>query len=242
MTTRELRDVHMHFRMHDNPADLITDVQPNLPWAEDHFQERISGEPLNPPPSEAWWPYAQQGNAEHKQNQQFSHTYPERFWSKFANVGEIAPNGRQTFVPHMGIRYEYGDLMDLVKLLRAERYTRQAYLPIWFPEDTGNSLGVRVPCSLGYHFMFRDGKFHLTYFIRSCDFMRHFRDDVYMAIRLAIFVGIQSGILEEESNDLGDFTMVIPSLHIFEGDVPILQMQEKQALQAYNKKLMEALG
>lgn len=235
MITRELRDVHISFPMPQTYDDLVLVVKPNLPWAENHFQERVSGQPLNPPPSEAWWPYAQRGNEEYKQNQIFSHTYPERFWPKVA--GSFASLSS----PNHGIRYSYGDLGDLVNLLKSERYTRQAYLPVWFPEDTGNALGVRVPCTLGYHFLFRDDKLHLTYFIRSCDFMRHFRDDVYMACRLASWVA-NAAFGPEMSSNLGHFTMVIPSLHIFQGDLPMLKHEAEADTKLRNMRLLGAFS
>lgn len=234
LVTHEVQDVHLSFAMPRSYDDLVADVKPNLPWAEDHMRERVCGVPLNPPPSASWWPYAQKDNDEHKEGKLFSHTYPERFWPKFAATGTKAPNGRLSGVPHMGIRYELGDLGNLVELLRAEPYTRQAYLPVWFPEDTGNASGVRVPCTLGYHFMYRDGKFNMTYFIRSCDFVRHFRDDVYMALRLGEWLGYNSDILADKEDgglegDLGKFTMVIPSLHCFDGDIAKLRYEEGQA-------------
>src|SRR4051812_45312177 len=46
LTAQELE----HYRM---------DCRPNLPWADNHFLERVGGEPLNPPPSFAWWPHGQ---------------------------------------------------------------------------------------------------------------------------------------------------------------------------------------
>lgn len=185
--------------------------QPNLPWAEDHFQERVGGEPLNPAPSEAWWPFAVQGNAQHKDGEIFSHTYPERMWPKSA--------GRAPGYSHLGIRFLYGDLGDVIELLVRSPLTRQAYLPIWFPEDTGATEGQRVPCSLGYHFLQREGKLHCHYNMRSCDFVRHFADDMYMAARLLQFV---AGKLRERGQtvDVGLLHVTISSLHCFEGDKP----------------------
>lgn len=200
---------------------LTKDIfKPNLPWAEDHFLERVSGIPHNPPPSQAWWPFAQNDNGDHKEDDKFSHTYPERYWPKFANEGEIRPNGRQVFVPHNGIRYEYGDLLNVIDLLREQPLTRQAYLPVWFPEDTGVVEGQRVPCTLGYHFMIRRGKLSIRYYMRSCDFRRHFRDDVYMTVRLAQWVAQQLGVATDE------MIMHISSLHIFEGDLELMQYEK----------------
>lgn len=209
----ELRNVILSV---DVPPTLVRwqkIVEPNLPWAEDHFLERVSGEPLNPPPSEAWWPHAVKGNAEHKEGEQFSHTYPERFWPKRA--GEFTPVSEEGFPPILGIRYYYGDLLDVLNLLDKDPGTRQAYLPVWFPEDTGAVEGQRVPCTLGYHFLQRDDKLHCTYFIRSCDFVRHFQDDLYMAGRLVQWVSEQLGIAVVP----GELVMHMDSLHVFQGDI-----------------------
>lgn len=202
-------------------------LAPNLPWAEDHFQERVSGIPHNPAPSEQWWPYRQNGNAVHKNSSEvFSHTYPERMWPRFANVGNKRPNGRQVYVPHNGIRYEYGDLSDLVNLLARDPFTRQAFLPIWFPEDTGAVEHQRVPCSLGYHFIRRGRSLDCQYFMRSCDFFRHYTDDAYMAVRLLQWVceRLQERDIVSTPEDggyypfVGKLTMFISNLHAFKGD------------------------
>jgi hypothetical protein len=210
MITRELTNVIFDLKITNNIEGWQTQIEPNLPWAEDHFNERVSGEPLNPAPSEAWWPYAQRGTEDHKIDfsRKFSHTYPERFWPKFAENNE----------GNMGIRYNYGDLNDVVALLKRSPMTRQAYLPVWFPEDTGANYEQRVPCTLGYHFLLRNGVLGITYFIRSCDFVRHFSDDVYMAGRLCQWVADQVA-----DGNVGYLSMHIGSFHIFDGDVAKLK-------------------
>lgn len=213
MVTRELRNVIFEFNTPRTMELLQHEIKPNLPWAEDHFQERVSGKPLNPPPSSDWWPYAQQGHKEHtNESGLFSHTYPERFWPKQAGPGQP---GR--FANH-GIRYHYGDLDDVVLQLQHSPQTRQAYLPVWFPEDTGGLQGQRLPCTLGYHFLGREHKLNCSYLIRSCDFVRHFPDDVYMACRLLQWVTEQL-----DGFGVGSLTMWIGSFHIFEGDIPMLK-------------------
>lgn len=222
MVSRELRHETFRLPIAFSVAGLQHDIKPNLPWAEDHFQERVNGEPLNPPPSEAWWPYRVNGNAEHKEDEKFSHTYPERMWPTFANVGGTTNLGRQIFVPHVGVRFEYGDLADLIRQLVKNPQTRQAYLPIWFPEDTGAVSGQRVPCTLGYHFLIRNGKAEIVYYIRSCDLLRHFTDDVYMACRLLQWV---VGKLREHGINAtaSSLIMHISSLHVFRGDYPRME-------------------
>ena len=195
-------------------------IKPNLPWAEDHFLERVSGVPHNPPPSHVNWPHARKGNEKHRVDGKFSHTYPERFWPKWANGGRHERYGGDS--PNIGLRYYLGDLGDLVGLLRKDLHTRQAFLPVFFPEDTGATHGQRIPCTLGYHFMVRQGKMHIVYYIRSCDFLRHFKDDVYMAMRLAQWVRDQIEI-EKLEIAMGDLTMHVASMHVFRGDLRLMR-------------------
>lgn len=229
--SHELEDVSLSFEMPHSMEKAQEVIDPQLPWAEDHFRERVSGRPLNPPPSAERW--LEEGKASiHRKDfggevTQYSHTYPERFWPKKAGPcgeeeGSHRFEGRAVNIPHHGIRFAYGDLGDVCKLLMRDSLTRQAFLPVWFPEDTGAHHGERVPCSLGYHFMVREGQLNVTYMIRSVDFVRHFTDDVYMAVRLGQWMNemlVESGAdLEHGGIAIGRLTMHIMSLHYFEGD------------------------
>jgi len=129
-------------------------------------------------------------------------------------------------------------LRDVVNLLIKDPETRQAYLPVWFSEDTGATQGQRVPCTLGYHFMIRDNQLHVTYLIRAVDFVRHFRDDVYMAIRLAQWVNHQFNL--DVSNPkvmMGNLTMHTMSMHCFAGDLHALE----QFADGYGRRKSESL-
>lgn len=211
LVTMEIPFYSFVWKLPPNPDTLSFFLRPNMPWAEDHFRERVSGVPMNPAPSHRWWPWNH--DRHHDENEVFSHTYPERFWPVFANEGgKCADSERVIAVPHVGIRYEWGDLGDVVNLLRKNKYTRQAVLPIFFPEDTGNKSGVRIPCSLHYQFFYRDDALHMKYSMRSCDFVRHFKDDIYLAARLLAWMATG---LEEPA---GQLHVDITSLHAMEGD------------------------
>lgn len=220
-----------------------------LTWAEDHFLERVGGEPLNPSPSEQWWPFRKKSadgdtNKDHKsEGEAFSHTYPERMWPKRANGGQERITHTQdgdwpTSVNHRGIRFEYGDLNDVVNQLVKSPLTRQAYLPIWFPEDTGAVHGKRVPCTLGYHFIIRGGKLDISYFMRSTDLLRHYQDDVYMAMRLAQWVVAEVNRRMEYKYDeptppgheleVGNLIFHTANMHIFEGDQALIEYWKSQ--------------
>lgn len=203
------------------------DIQPNTPWADQHFtRDRVSGHPLNPGHTWTDWPYANKADSFRDERGQFSHTYAERYWPRFAGQ---SPSGRAGTRQLTGIRFDYGDLDDLVTLLLRDPLTRQAYLPVWFPEDTGVTHKERVPCSLGYWFLQRGGYFHIYYPIRSCDFIRHYADDVYLTVRLLLWVLEQLRELDSHWKDtkLGMFTMWIGSFHMFINDWNKLYAQAK---------------
>lgn len=267
--TWEIREAVLQLQMAESMELVQQQISPNLPWAEDHFQERVSGQPLNPPPSSEWWPFKQNGHGEHVNPEgKFSHTYPERFWPKHAgdchegyaytDLGVepvdswgVSDNGTVVCEDRAGIRFSYGDLNDVVDRLVDSPMTRQAYLPVWFPEDTGAPEGERVPCTIGYHFMIRDNSLHVSYTIRACDFMRHFRDDVYMAIRLGQWVrdqvsqtlplngGQNKGLLNPIA--MGELTMHIGSFHIFTADRPMVKHLAHQHLIEANRRILRAL-
>ena len=217
---RELMSVYFQVAlMHENLEHYQKEMGPNLPWADRHFEiERVSGKPINPGTTWREWPYAHSADKFRRIDERFSHTYAERYWPKQA--GELYPPG----YPLQGVRYSYGDLRDVVTLLAREPLTRQAYLPVWFPEDTGVVHGERVPCTLGYHFLMRNNYLHLFYPIRSCDFVRHFRDDLYLTLRLLFWVLDELRKIDSSWKTVrpGMFSMWIGSLHCFVNDWRVL--------------------
>lgn len=207
--------------------------RPNLPWADNHFvKERISGQPLNPGTTWREWPYARSADTHRREGEddpQFDHSYAERYWPKQAgrtSDGRLV-KGR-LYEDHQGIRFRYGDLNDLLDLLEKDPLTRQAYLPVWFPEDLAAAVdSKRVPCTLGYHFIRRNEEFHCIYPMRSCDFIRHFRDDVYLTVRLQLWILSMLQFKERGKWGMvlpGTFTMHITSLHMFESDRKTLEL------------------
>lgn len=212
--TYELLNTTFWYEMPKSEEAAQVLIEPDLPWAEAHFQERIGGRPINPGVEHTNWPY-HAGQVElHQHGGKYDHNYMERMWPtdlKLETDLEYQVTNGNRFT---GYRFPVGDLDDVIALLESDPGTRQAYLPIWFPEDTGSTAGQRVPCSLGYHFILRDGVLHCQYNLRSCEIYRHFTNDIYMATRLAQHVA------ESLSFDvsLGQLTTHIVSLHGFVGD------------------------
>jgi len=218
--TRELRNVSLFYTVPPQYiGDLEGEVKPDMPWAEEHHWERVGREPLNPAPSYLRWPHHGGSSDRHiDSSTRFSHTYPERFWPRQAGYAQV------TGQENRGIWYNYGDLDGVVRQLVENPFTRQAVLPVWFPEDTG-ATDRRVPCSLHYHFMCdEDMRLSVWYSLRACDFVRHWHNDVYFACRLLQWV-ISEVLAETDDRAAdavrfspGELNMTISSLHSFLGD------------------------
>lgn len=195
----EVCDLFVKMRMTNHIENIASETRADLPWAEEHFQERISGVASNPGEQYKNWPYWKP-DPKFMQDGKFSHTYQERFWP---DTG------------FDGVRCNAGNYADVAHRLAKDNTTRQAFLSIWHPVDQANN-GVRVPCTIGYWFKVRDGRLDITYLIRSCDARRHLRNDVYMAQRLAMDVLSYEGMQDIK---LGIMSMWIGSLHCFESDL-----------------------
>ena len=221
--TYELLNVTMMYQMPQTVKGAQKHIDPDLPWSEKHFQERVGRKPINPGVEHANWPYHANGADLHVKGGKYDHNYMERIWPKGLSrkvelrngLDETLSSGEFRF---SGYRFPVGDLDDVVTQLASDLGTRQAYLPIWFPEDTGATAGQRVPCSLGYHFIIRDGLLHVQYNLRSCEIYRHFTNDIYMAVRLGQWVAEQLALTHNVDVSLGQLTTHVVSLHGFVGD------------------------
>ncbi len=81
-------------------------------------------------------------------------------------------------------------------------------------QDYRNMGGVgRIPCSMYYQFMIRDGRLDLIYTMRSCDLLTHYPVDLMLALRA------QLKIAEHLELECGDFTHFMGSLHAYQKDM-----------------------
>lgn len=153
-------------------------------WADTEFKERVFGE-LNPGEAyklrpEMWEQFLVNGK--------FDYSYPERLnqtvsfrGSEVTLLQAVAmqlafdPDTRKAILPVFGsyVREGYTDIGEHV-LTEYER-------------DIDRLDGsARIPCSMYYDFLIRDGKLNICYHQRSSDFVCHFGNDVYLAWRLML--------------------------------------------------------
>jgi len=123
-------------------------------WCIAEFSERVSQPPANP--GTAWQIRA-------------------GVWAPFLVEGKFDYSYAE--------RLHYNNNLNrIVEELGTNSDTRQAWLPIFNPDDVQHMGGKkRIPCSLGYHFMIRNGELSMTYIQRSADYFQHFGNDIYLA-------------------------------------------------------------
>ncbi len=114
------------------------------------------------------------------------------------------------------LSYTYSERMNpeltmIIKTLKEKPNTRQAFLSIWHPKSDGRFLErKRVPCSIGYHFLLRNGELTMLYQMRSLEISTCFGYDIYTSSRLLEYVAEQIGA------KVGFLHFFIGSLHKFE--------------------------
>lgn len=175
------------------------------PWADAEFKERVTdpwerysdGEPLIESisfpnfinPGEAW-------------------KLREEVWSEYMHDGKLAYTYNE-------LLWNNDQLTKIMNRLKEDPDSRQLWISLWNPDKDPDFLGgiSRVPCSLGYGLQVRDGKLNLHYVMRSCDFVTHFRNDVYLAIKFLEWVAEKTGY------PVGDFTHTMFSCHVYNKDI-----------------------
>jgi len=193
---------------------IVQDLNPTQPWAAAEFGDRIQAIMGNPSPlGTAWMTRAD----EHMD------------WSEFIEFnGKPLPQGvsleeaKESCSPLVArdpirLAYSYGErlalndqVMRVIRELRRNPMSRQLYIAMWDPHQDSERLGSRrVPCSLGWHFIMREDRLHLTYTMRSCDFVTHWQNDVWLAMMLLDFVCMKTG------NVQGRFSQFINSFHVY---------------------------
>jgi thymidylate synthase len=153
-------------------------------WVEQEWEDRLAGE-LNP--GRSWQLRREVWDQFREPKGVFSYTYSQRMGGKH--------------------------LDKLVDEILRHPNSRQLWLPVWWNIDEDRRGDRRVPCSLGYWFVQRDGALHETYTMRSCDFYTHYSNDVALATRLLHYIAKQTDF------KVGTFTHFVGSLHVYAKDV-----------------------
>lgn len=132
--------------------------------------------------------------------------HDKEFWKQFLRDGFFS--------------YSYAErwqeqLKYVIQELKLRPNTRQAMMTMYDRHQDMMNWGGRdrVPCSVSYQFLIRDGKLVLIYNQRSCDFVKFFPADVYCTMGLLRHVANKIGV------ERGQFIHFLGSLHAFAKDL-----------------------
>lgn len=155
-----------------------------IKWAEEEFTERINQRKANP------------GEA-----------YKLRpVWEEFVHGGKFS----YTYGERIGDQVE-----KVIKSLKDNPGSRNAIISMWDPNIDIDRIGgkMRVPCTMYYQALIRDGKLNMIYNIRSNDLFTHWCWDIWLAITLQEYIASSLGI------EVGFFMQQIGSLHGYQKDM-----------------------
>lgn len=164
---------------------LISLLELSRDWLLAEFAERVGGVKLNP--GEAW-------------------KLRRDVWEQFLEpeTGRFAYTYASQFA-------EMQQLERVASELQKHPQTRQAIVGVHDHVWDILKMGAhgRIPCSMFYQFMIRNGALNMHYVMRSCDFHTHWAYDTLLGIRLLEWMALQVG------RPVGVFTHLVTSLHGF---------------------------
>lgn len=174
--------------------DFIEKLNLNWAWIRTEFDERLALFAKSRNPGLAWELRKDVWEEFLEEDGRFAYVYSERF-----NL----PSG-------------FSQPVEVIKELRRHPASRQGVIGIYDPNLDLHNFGGhgRIPCSMFYQLMIRNGALDLHYVMRSCDFFTHFPYDQLLAIRF------QKWGARRLNCKVGVFHHLITSLHGFRKDFP----------------------
>jgi len=192
---------------------MINLASVGLPWAQAEFESRVEAEPKNPGTAyknkEDFWKKMLEETG------RFSYTYGFRMrcfgGNEVSDSFLEASTEEKDCASDHGIRTDTVDqLQTVINEIKLHPNTRQAVISIWDAEIDLHRLNRRrIPCSLTYQVLRRDGKLDIVYVSRSSDAVTLLPSDIYQALRLQKWVADQIGV------PTGKFVHTVGSLHIY---------------------------
>lgn len=107
-------------------------------------------------------------------------------------------------------QFGFNQLEYVAKALQKDPNSRQAVIHIKDPQDYTKYPTKDVPCTVCLQFFVRDGKLHMTTYMRSNDVWTGFPYDVFSFTCIQIFLAFSLGV------DIGTYTHVAGSLHMYQ--------------------------
>lgn len=172
----------------------VTKIEQQLAWVTEEFNERINIHFTNPGIA---WELRKETWTPFMKDGKFEYTYNERL-------------NPQTYFD------------KIVKHLNDDNNSRRVVINIYDSSKDLDKLETveRVPCSVTYSFLIREGLLNMFYHMRSSDFYTHFINDIHLAALfqkyLALHIdGVKPGWLQMSVNSLHAYKEDLIKRNIF---------------------------
>ena len=142
------------------------------------------------------------GNNSLQEIQKYTHN-----WDRMSDDGITVNSNYGYCIQH---KYEFDQWKYVEDLLRKSPESRQAVIPI---KTASTEQSKDVNCTVCLQFFIRNNKLHLTTYMRSNDIWLGFPYDVFQFTAMQIVMSMRLGV------ELGTYTHIAGSLHLYERDV-----------------------
>ena len=127
-------------------------------------------------------------------------------WDRMSDNGETVNSNYGYCIKH---KFGFNQWEYVKSLLTASPETRQAVIHI---KTADNTPSKDVNCTVCLQFLIRDDKLYLTTYMRSNDLWMGFPYDVFQFMNMQVLMSMELGI------ELGSYTHIAGSLHLYERD------------------------
>lgn len=131
------------------------------------------------------------------------------FWKKIADEKGCVNSNYGWCIKE---KYGFNQLEYVLRILKESPESRQAVIHIKEPRNTFENPTDDLNCTVCLQFFIRDGKLYMTTYMRSNDLWLGFPYDVFNFTALQIYIAMQLDV------DLGTYTHISGSLHLYEKD------------------------
>ena len=136
-------------------------------------------------------------------------------WDRMSDDSETVNSNygyRMKNIPCEYSRAKFDQLQMVETLLREHPESRQAVIHIKQARDLVTFPTKDVNCTICLQFFIREGKLYLTTYMRSNDLWMGFPNDVFQFTAIQIYLAMRLGV------ELGSYTHIAGSLHLYERD------------------------
>ena len=129
-----------------------------------------------------------------------------KVWDRLSDDGETVNSAYGYRIHH---QFGFDQWEHVKKLLSEDPMSRQDVIHI---KDASNKPTKDMPCTVALQYQIREGKLYATTFMRSNDLWFGFPYDVFTFTAFQVKLAMELGV------DVGEYTHIASSLHLYEKD------------------------